>query len=244
MTEAIEPTRHPTSPEEVLEPALLDFYRKALTVLTEAKVPFLVGGAYALGSYTGIIRVTKDFDLFVRPEAIYRVMDVLAAAGYRTELTFPHWLGKAFHGQGFIDLIFSSGNGVAEVDDEWFENAVPAQLLGFDVQLCPVEEMIWSKSFVLERERYDGADVAHLIRAQADEMDWRRLLRRFGRYWRVLLSHLILFGFIYPGERNRVPGWLMEDLLRRLQREMSTPAAEGHICQGTLLSTRPVPGGH
>ncbi len=227
---------YPATAEDVLEPELLEFYRKALAALTDARLPFLVGGGYAFGWYTGIIRRTKDFDVFVRPAHADRALAALARAGYRTELTFPHWLGKAFHGTGFVDVIFSSGNGIAEVDDRWFEFAVPARLLGLPVHLCPVEEMIWSKAFVQERERYDGADIAHLIRGQAEEMDWRRLLGRFGPDFRVLLSHLILFGYAYPGERNRVPGWLMEDLLRRLQREMSTPPTQGHVCQGTLLS--------
>jgi hypothetical protein len=59
-----------------------------------------------------------------------------------------------------------------------------------------VEETIWSKAFVMERERYDGADIAHLLRASAERLDWHRLLERFDAHWPVLLSHLILFGFI------------------------------------------------
>ncbi len=43
------------------------FYRKAIHVLHGANVPFMMGGAYALAQYTGVIRHTKDFDIFVRP---------------------------------------------------------------------------------------------------------------------------------------------------------------------------------
>ncbi len=230
------PMHHPGSHDEVLEPELRGFYIEALETVRSAKVRFLVGGAYALAAYTGIVRHTKDFDMFVHPDDIQVALDALHEAGYRTELTFPHWLGKAYHGSGFVDLIFSSGNGVAEVDEEWFDHATPAVLLDNEVLLVPVEEMIWSKSFVMERERYDGADVAHLIRANVESLDWRRLIRRYGPYYRVILSYLILFGFIYPGERDRVPGWVMENLLRRLQSELSAPPAEGQVCQGTLLS--------
>ena len=42
------------------------FYRRTLHVLSDARVPFLVGGSHAILHYTGIIRETKDFDLFVR----------------------------------------------------------------------------------------------------------------------------------------------------------------------------------
>ena len=97
---------------------------------------------------------------------------MLADAGFATELTFPHWLGKAYAGDRFIDLIFSAGNGVAAVDDLWFAHAPPGEVLGVPVRLCPPEEMIWSKAFIMERERYDGADVAHLILACGRELDW------------------------------------------------------------------------
>jgi hypothetical protein len=199
-------------------------------------VPFLVGGAYALSRYTGIFRDTKDVDIFVRPADIEPALAALALAGYRTELTFSHWLGKAFDGEHMVDVIFSSGNGFAVVDDAWFEHSVEDTVLGVPTRLCPVEEMIWSKAFIMERERYDGADIAHLLRARAESLDWRRLLHRFGPYWRVLLSHLVLFGFIYPAERARVPSRVMTELLRRLAVDYRQPEPEAALCCGTLLS--------
>ena len=108
-------------------------------------------------------------------------------------------------------MIFSSGIAVADVVDEWFEHAVKGEVLGLPVLLSPAEEMIWSKAFVMERERYDGADIAHLIRAIGHEIDWRRLLRRFDTRWRVLFSHLVMYGFIYPAERKQVPDWVLTE---------------------------------
>ncbi len=161
---------------------------------------------------------------------------VLEAAGYRTEVTFPHWLAKAWVVERFVDIIYRSGNGVAAVDDEWFEHAVDAELLGIPVRLCPPEEIIWSKAYVQERERFDGADIAHLIRKSGRDFDWRRLLRRFGDQWRVLLAHLVNFGFVYPGERDVVPEWVIGELADRLTREAAEPPPRDKVCQGTLLS--------
>jgi hypothetical protein len=211
------------------------FYRHVLETLHAAGLPFLVGGAYAFSACTGISRDTKDLDLFIRREDLPAATEALRAAGYDTELTFPHWLAKVRTKGDMVDLIFNSGNGIAKVDDLWFRHAIPANVLGLDVGLAPVEETLWSKAFVMERERYDGADVAHLILARGSMMDWPRLLQRFGPLWRVLLSHLILFGFIYPGQEDVVPGWVMEDLLRRLGEEKSGKAGE-QVCAGTLLS--------
>src|SRR5215469_10434654 len=100
------------------------FYLSTLTLLADAHIPFLVGGAYALNYYTGIERQTKDFDVFVRREHYGAVEIVLGAAGIATELTFPHWLGKASCDYASLDVIFSSGNGLSQVDDAWFENAL------------------------------------------------------------------------------------------------------------------------
>ncbi len=101
-------------------PETRDFYLRAMRLLDEAGLEFLVGGAYAFERYTGIARHTKDFDIFVHPRDVDRVLATLSASGCETELPFPHWLGKARCGDDFVDVIFSSGNGVAAVDDEWF----------------------------------------------------------------------------------------------------------------------------
>jgi hypothetical protein len=213
-----------------------DFYCRVLATLDGAGIPTLVGGAYAFARYTGIERHTKDFDIFLHRRDVGDALRALHRAGWRTELTFPHWLGKAFCGDDFVDLIFSSGNGVAVVDDLWFAHAPEDHVLGVPARLIPAEEMIWSKSFIMERERYDGADVSHVLRARGAELDWARLLDRFGEKWRVLLSHLVLFGFAYPGERDRVPAWVLRELLARLEHEIGAPAPPGRVCQGTLLS--------
>jgi len=216
----------------------LAFYADALAVLKRGSLEFLVGGGFALERYTGIARDTKDLDVFVRPRDRTDALDALGAAGYHTAVAYPHWLGKAQCGDHILDVIWSSGNGVTTVDDLWFRHAVGADVLGVPVHLNPVEEMIWSKSFVMERERFDGADVAHLLDAQGRRLDWDRLLWRFGRHWRVLLSHLVLFGFIYPGRRPIVPAPIMRELLGRLKAEGDAPGEPDRLCQGTLLSRK------
>jgi hypothetical protein len=212
------------------------FYRDVLTSLEREGIPVLVGGAFAFTHFTGIQRPTKDFDLFLRREHVGDALRVLESEGFETELSFPHWLGKARSDEFFVDLIFGSGNGVAPVDDEWFVHAVPTEAVGVPVQLCPAEELLWSKSFIMERERYDGADVIHLLRSRGRLLDWHRIRRRFGDQWRILLINLTLFGFVYPSEPSPAPRWLMEELIDRLQHEMAQPPRAEKICQGTLIS--------
>jgi hypothetical protein len=219
-----------------VSPEAREFYRNAIDVLNAAGIPFLVGGAYALQRYTGIVRNTKDFDLFLRSRDCHRALGEFAARGFRAELTFPHWLGKVYWNDYFVDLIFSSGNGLVEVDDSWFAYSVADEVLGKPARLCPAEEMIRSKAFIMERERYDGADIAHLLHARARTLDWPRLCRRFGPHWRLLLSHLILFGYIYPAERSQIPAEVLQGLLDQLQAEQLELSPAAAICQGTMLS--------
>src|SRR5881397_1691112 len=212
-----------------------DFHRRSVAALQAANVPFLIGGAYVVEAFAGVSRRTKDFDLYIRPRHVRAAMDALARAGYKTEMTFPHWLAKAGRGRGCVDLIFRAGNGLCEVDDSWFERARGHEFLGSEVKLCAPEEMIWMKAYIMERERFDGADIAHILRCWAADMDWPHLVRRFGPDWRVLLSHLVLFGYIYPGERARIPLAVLEELIARLRNEAKTAGPE-RLCRGTLLS--------
>ena len=214
-----------------------DFHRRSVTALHNENVPFLIGGAYVVEAYAGVSRRTKDFDLYVRPSDVRAAMDALARAGYKTEMTFPHWLAKASYRRDRVDLIFRAGNGLCEVDDSWFERAQDDELLGLHVKLSAPEEMIWMKAFIMERERFDGADIAHILVSCADQLDWQHLVERFGPDWRVLLSHLVLFGYIYPTEQDRIPKTVLGDLIARLRTE--PPAAgQERLCRGTLLSRK------
>ncbi len=214
---------------------LNDFYLRSMAVLRDADVPFLIGGAYVMEMCANVSRRTKDFDLYVRPYHVDAALGALAHAGFNTEVTSPHWLAKARHGRDYVDLIFRAGNGLCEVDDSWFARAHDDELLGLPVKLCAPEEMIFMKAYIMERERFDGADIAHLLVSCGDKLDWPHLVRRFGPDWRVLLSHLVLFGYIYPSEQGRIPRSVMDELIERLRKESP---GQGRVCRGTLLSRK------
>lgn len=216
----------------VPEASAHDFYLHALELMDRSQVRYTVGGGYAMACHTGIIRHTKDLDVFVKPQDRDRVLEEFSGAGYRTEITWPHFLAKALADDAFVDIIYNSSNGLCPVDDRMLEMAVEGQVLGRPVPLCPAEEMIWSKAFVQSRDRYDGADVLHLIRARAEQLDWVRLCERFGDHEAVLLAHLILFEYVYPSERGRVPAWVRERLLNAA----SSNLEDRKVCRGTYLS--------
>src|SRR5688500_1976260 len=73
-----------------------NFYREALDILEQANVPVLVGGAFAQEYFTAISRDTKDLDLFLMERDLERALTALDCGGFRTEVAFSHWLGKAY----------------------------------------------------------------------------------------------------------------------------------------------------
>jgi len=212
------------------------FYRLVLETLQERHIEFLVGGSFAFYRHTGIERPTKDIDVFLRRTDLPFALESLREAGVETDLAYPHWLAKARSAGASVDLIFSSGNGLSAVDDDWFACAPESSVLGTTVKISPVEELIWSKAFVMERERFDGADIVHLIAAQGERIDWNRLLARFGPNGRVLLAHIVLFGYVYPDKRRLVPAHVIERLIAELRREEDAPPPQTGACNGTLLS--------
>jgi hypothetical protein len=226
--------RERLSPEEQDERRA---HREALRILQERGLDPMVGGAYALKTHTGIWRDTKDLDLFLRKQDVQKALKALSQAGYSVEITDPLWLAKAYAGPYFIDLIFSSGNGIATVDDHWRRRALTSTVLDREALVVPAEEMIWQKAFIQERERFDGADIHHLLRCKGSQLDWEHLMARFGeRHWQVLLVHLITFRFSFPDDKEQVPGWVMEEMIRRMQRQEAEPPAADRLCRGTLLS--------
>jgi hypothetical protein len=208
-----------------LNPRTREYYTSMLETLRDSGVPFLVGGAYALAAYTGIERRTKDLDLFCKREDFDAILEILQRCGCTCNLIYPHWLGKAFNGDDFIDIIFNSGNGKSPVDDSWFEGAPECEVLGITgVKLVRPEEVIWSKAFICERERYDGGDVAHIFRVQGPKIDWRRMLDRFSidHDWRVLFAHVTFFGYIYPDaqlEGECIPDWVFDYFTEKMEQE-------------------------
>lgn len=218
----------------MVSPSASQFYGDTLRTLTEAEVPFVVGGAFALKHYARIARGTKDLDVFLCRRDVPRALEALEAQGYRTDLTFPHWLAKAWCGDHFVDLIYASANGLCQVDSQWFESASTVTIFDRAALVCPIEEVIWSKCFIMERERFDGADIYHLIAASGDRLDWRRLLARMDEHWRVFLAHLVIYAFVYPREREKVPAWVLDELTARLANDRA--AEDSPVCNGTLLS--------
>jgi hypothetical protein len=220
----------------VHESAAHSFYREALLHLHESGAAFMLGGAFALFHYTGIYRDTKDLDIFCKWSEYPKILKYFAVQeGYRVELTDARWLAKVFRGDHFIDIIFDTVNNICRVDDTWYEHAVPAIFEGVPVQLISPEELVWCKVYVQNRERFDGADVNHILLRQ-QPFDWKRLMFRLDQHWHLLLAQVISFQFVYPADFHRlVPRWLFDELILRAQEQYDLPPPSERVCRGPVI---------
>jgi hypothetical protein len=94
-----------TSTARAVNDPAADFYIDALNKLTDTGIPFLIGGAFAFSHYSHVPRDTKDIDIFVKPDDCPRVLEAFERLGYKTDVPFPHWLGKIHAGEYFMDVI-------------------------------------------------------------------------------------------------------------------------------------------
>ncbi len=215
-----------------------DFFSECLHLLAKSEVPFLVSGTYALSFYTGIVRPTKDVDVFAKAGDCLRILGYFKEQGFEVQMVDERWLARVCRGELFLDVIFNMPTASTHVTDDWFEQAPKVSIYDTVVKIVPPTEFIWSKIFVQDRYRYDGADVAHVILKKHDEIDWRRLLSNMELYWEVLLIALLNFRFVYPSEREAVPRWLFDELVGRLQAQAEMPAPSMKVCRGRLFSPR------
>jgi len=226
-----------TSAIEVpLSPEASSLYREVLEAINEHQLPYAVAGAFALQKYTCISRVTKDLDLFMRASDIPAALEYLRQLGFRCETPDPVWLSKAHRGEYFVDLISGMSNAVIVVDNSWMQRTLPAMIAGVPSRIISVEDLLGSKLFVVRRERFDGADIAHIIYRTRGQINWERVLALAGEHWEMVLWALVLFRYVYPAQTHYVPLPLWQELLNRYLHEIQHPNPDAPF-RGSLVDS-------
>ena len=208
--------------------------REVLLALERRGIHYAVAGAFALLQHTGICRTTKDLDLFLTAENWSAALRYLQGHGFDCEVCDPVWLAKVHRDDFFVDLITGMSNAAVSVEDSWIRNAQPASVLGIQTRVLAPEELLVSKLFVTRRERFDGADIAHIIYGTRGNLDWGRILHLAGEHWEMLLWTLVLFRYVYPAQTHYVPAVLWQDLLGRYLKLVSQPDGQGRF-RGSLI---------
>lgn len=236
LTKSEEPPITSSFPPEVPEEQV-ELFRDVLQALEAKRVPYAVSGAFALRQHTGICRFTKDLDLFTPAQNCADALSCLRQAGIECEVSDPVWLYKVRRGEFFVDLITGMSNGLIMVEESWIERAKPAVVYDVITRVLAPEELVASKLFVARRERFDGADIAHVIYGTAQSFDWDRELQLVGEHWEMLLWALILFRYVYPAQTHYVPAEIWRELLSRFTKQLRRPDPRAEF-RGSLVDDR------
>lgn len=217
-----------------------EFYGELISLLLKQNLPFMIGGTYAFTAYTGIERPTKDMDIRCAFEHYPAILKAFSDAGYKTQISEERWIAKVHDPSQtfFTDVIFGEKNGLAKIDTGWLNRARQGNVLGHMVKLEPIEDMIRSKAYIQHKERFDGADVIHLILKYGKTIDWEFLVSKMEPHWEVLFAHLVNFIFVYPSEKHIIPQWVLESYLKRAKSEFLKLPKEDHVTRGLLISSQ------
>ena len=146
--------------------------KRAAAALRDADIPFLLAGGLAAWVRGGPA-TEHDVDFVVRPADAERALEVLEAAGMRTERPPEEWLYKAFDGEIMIDVIFAPEG--PPVDDALFERADELAMQSVTVPVMQVDDILISKLMALTEHHLDYDGLLELCRPLREQIDWERV---------------------------------------------------------------------
>lgn len=199
-------------------------YQQVMQAIRDRHLPFALGGAFAVATYTGFWRNTKDLDLYVLPDDRQAAIEIVTSSGlsdyYEQQPYDRSWIYRS-HRQGVIvDLIWAMANQERQIDRTWFKRGPQVEIRGELVQIVPAEELIWAKLYVLQKDRCDWPDVLNIIYTRGLNMDWGHLFDQLGQDTALLRGVMAVFAWMCPGRARTLPVYLWERL------QIPAPSAE------------------
>jgi hypothetical protein len=216
-------------------------YSRVIREIRSAGIRFAFGGAFATAVYTDQLRNTKDFDFYILPTDRERMEQALTRAGLHDHferLSYDRkWIYRASQDDVIVDAIWQMANYRAEVDEQWLARGPEIVIRGEALRAIPIEELIWSKLYVLQRERCDWTDVFKLIDAQSAAIEWDHLLDRLAEDTPLLAGALEVYSWLAPDRAAQIDRRVWERL--RLPYPALIPNPELSRARADLLDSRP-----
>jgi hypothetical protein len=217
-------------------------YRFVINEAQERGTKFALGGGFAINAYTGLQRDTKDLDMYVTPSSREAMIEILGRAGmsdYYEQAPYDRkWIYRGHANGVIVDVIWAMANQVTEVDEAWLTRGPEVNVGEQQLRLLPPEELLWTKLYVIQRDRCDWPDVLNLIYSRGDTLDWEHLLKRLGADAALLAGVLSLFAWLCPGRVWTIPDWLW-GRLKMMKPTPSAMAPEVNRHHVGLIDSRP-----
>lgn len=187
-----------------------------MDAMRRARLRFMLGGGFALATFTGRWRDTKDIDFYIHPADRKKAVAAMTKAGfgdYYARLPYDrNWIYRSLRSDCIVDLIWSMANQRAQVDDQWFARAAPFTIRGQQVQVIPVEEFFWCKLYIMQRDHCDWTDLFNLLYAQGPSIDWDHLLDRLEDDSPLLQGLLTVYAWLCQKHIRKLPASLWHRL--------------------------------
>jgi hypothetical protein len=217
-------------------------YQRVVEEARKAGIRFAFGGAFATAVYTGELRNTKDFDFYILPDDREAMKEAIGRAGLTDHFDrLPYdrsWIYRASQGDVLVDAIWAMANQRTPVDMAWLRRGPLVEIRGERLRAIPIEELIWSKLYVLQRERTDWGDVLNLIAAQTEAIDWPHLLVRLGEDAPLLTAALAVFSWLDPLRACGIPAAVW-DRLGLLPPSPDVQSSVDPRARAALIDSRP-----
>jgi hypothetical protein len=186
-------------------------YDEVLTGAEEREIPFALGGAFAVATYTGCWRNTKDLDLYVPPEHKDRMIELVTDIGmadyFDTKGYDRWWIYRATRDGSIVDIIWAMANHRQQIDELWMSGPT-VNLRGHAIRTLPVEALLWDKLYIMQRDRCDWPDILNLLYAAGPSADWKMLLGRLGDDIPLMAGALSVFRWLAPDRARQFPAWI------------------------------------
>ena len=148
---------------------IADTLKKVAAQLRDNQIPYLLGGSLASWAHGGPER-RSDLDFMVKPEDAERGLEVLEAAGLRTEKPPEGWLYKAYDGDILVDLIFYP-KGIP-IDDAVIARGHDLEVLSMPLKVMALEDVMCTKLLALHEHHADYSSLLQMARALREKVNW------------------------------------------------------------------------
>jgi hypothetical protein len=227
--------------DSLIPPEQWAVYRCLLDRASAEGVQFALGGGLAVGLYTGNPRNTKDLDIYIMPadrERVIRMMTDCGLTDYFHKKPYDRaWIYRGNQGETIVDAIWAMANKRTDVDDIWLTHGAVIKMFDQQIRVIPAEELIWSKLYVMQRERCDWPDIINLICAGGAHLNWGHLMSRVAEDLPLLRGVLSVVSWVSPERALAIPRRIWESIGLPIPRIERDP--EGRPRRPDLLDSRP-----
>lgn len=222
-----------------LPPEQWSVYREVLFAMQQTGIPFAVGGGLAAMAYASQFRDSKDLDLYIEPESREQVIEILGGIGF-TDLfeERPYdrkWIHRTHRSGTIVDAMWAMANQRSAVDRSWLLGPL-ISVDGLQIRLLRPEETLWSKLYVMQRDRCDWPDALNMLSVVGPFLDWKHLMARLEDDVSLLGALLCTYGWLCPDSARLLPAWVWKQL--QLTRPASVEAGDC-LLRARLLDSRP-----